>query len=477
MPGTRVVLKTSEQRAIDVGLTAEQLINVFPIPREKNQQSDMTFYGTHGYTQFGSSNGIAVIRGSASNPEETVGYIVDSNTFSSIDINGNRTTLGTVTTTTGVTTIAVGDSYVAFTDGANGYTYQIGVANSFSRITDPQFPLNPTYMAYRTGYFIAVGTVANTTVFALSDVDDPTSWTTASIAEAADLPDNIVSVAINTDYYFVIGTISTEIWRLSQSGTFPLVQVTVVDIGCAATYSVVNLGTDIWLIGKTNKSKGFLVRIRGAVMEKVKNNDIDALFQGNTFSTLSDIVAYGYEEFGQQFYEFSSSSANKTYTYCIDTNILVEKKQSNGTRFVGSCYMRLNGNHIIGDYSSGKLYNMNLTTYTENGGNTIPREIDTPTYYANGDYIKPGLVSFLMDNSSFVGTETLGLQTSEDGGLTYQTALTSDPIQSTDEDVRFSRISAARRLTHKITFNANKPFVLLNMLMWYRTAGRNSQDA
>jgi hypothetical protein len=242
------------------------------------------------------------------------------------------------------------------------------------------------------------------------------------------------------------------------------------DYGIAASFSEASIdGVCFWL-ARTKNCKVKVVMAEGNNARPIGNRDIDNLFQG--FSTVSDAYGFCMNIAGQNFYIISFPTANQTWAYAVQTNQWTQLQLANGNYWsVANCYMFLNSKHTIGDSATGTLYTLSMSSYRENGGSIIPRTIVTPTLFNGNNWISVPLMRSYVDSSGYSSGTTVSTSISRDGGRTYATTYT-DSVPNTRSYVQTTRISAARRINIKITYQANAVFVVTNIMAYVKTRGR-----
>lgn len=465
-----ITLTTRDEIAISSDISSELLVNCFPSLREESQVAKTMLIGSHGHLLFGTDTAGSACRGSRANDDGTAGYIVIDDTFYSVNTSGVKTSRGTLATSSGRVSIAVGALQVMITDGASGYSYT-PASTTFATIVDPQFPTNPTICEYVDGYFITIGTVSGQIAVALSDLNDVSNWSVLNQLVPSGFPSTLVSFVVVNRYLWLLGSSFAES-RVNTgiSGEFPYERVNFVEFGCAAAHSVATINGYAYWLARTRRGKAMLVRANSSDVEVINNEDMNNTFQ--SFSAVADAFAYTYTDEGQSFYEITFPTANETWVYCVDTDHFYKKEASDGGRFIASCYMFLNNKHIIGARNSGRMFEMSLSYYDEDGGEPVPRRVITPTLYSDHKYLKVSLVRCIVDSNTYdVDGNNWLLDVSRDGGDTYAALFTSTVTPSQDY-AQFTKLSAGRRLTFRLVFNAAKEFRLINCMVYIGTAGR-----
>ncbi len=458
-----VTLSTGDATQVSNDVSSELLINCYPILKKNNQVSNMTIAGSHGYFLFGTNTSGTEYRASKANDDGTAGYVLIDTKFYSVSTAGVLTERGTLATSTGRGYIAVGNSQVVVVDGNKGY-YYVPATTTFAEITDAQFPTNPTIVSYQDGYFTVVGIVSANSVIALSDLNDAINWTVLNQLVPSGFPSTLVSFVIVNNYLWLLGSSFAEA-RVNTgiAGDFPYSKINFEEYGCAATHSVASIGGYGYWLARTRQGKAFLVRANSSSVSIIDNETMASVF--DSFTTVSDAWAYTYREKGQEFYELSFPTANQTWVYCITSNFWFKKMQADGTRFIANAYMFLNGKHIIGSRTSGAMYHMATTYYTENGGSNIKRTLVFPTLYSEDKTLQISLMRCIVDSSTYYKDgELFSLDVSYDGGDNYEAIMTDTVLPNTDYAM-FSNLSAGRRITPRLIFDTNKRFYLINCMI------------
>ena len=467
-----LLIKTSQETAISNDISSERLINCFLTERKENQVTKQAIIGDHGYDILGTATSGSVVRGAIATEDGTKGYIVIDNTLYSVDSGGTRTTIHTLTTSSGKVSMIIGATYMMLVDGTNGYTVKLS-DDSYTQISDPNFVTNPAVVTYLDGYFATIGQISGLYWLVLSDINDPTSWPIINQIEPDGLGTLISVVSFNRELWVMSTTHSIVYTDQPLSGTvveFPLTMSYKYDYGISSAFGVAVINNSAYWIARTRKSKAILVKASGATVEKVDNEDMNRLFQ--SFSTVSDSFAYSFEDGGDEFILISFPTLDQTWMYYPRTNTFSQKIGSDGHYFIGNCYLFLNNKHTVGSRSSGRLYTLSLTSYAEDGGSAIPRTIILPTLYDNYNWVSLPLVRAVVDSSSFTAAQTWSFAVSTDGGDNYHTTLTSSVALNTDY-AQYTRISAGRRITGKLTFNAKYKFILVNIMAYVKSRGRS----
>jgi hypothetical protein len=293
------------------------------------------------------------------------GYVVSGTTLYKINSSYVSSVLGTVS---GTGPVSMADNGTQLFVACNGPSYIYNAQTSaFAQITDPDFPGALT-VSYLDGYFVFIE--PNSQKVWVTQLLDGTSIDPLDFASAEGSPDNLVSSIVDHREVWLFGTNSVEVWYDAGLSDFPLtrIQGAYNEIGCAATYSVAKLDNALFWLGADARGNGIVYRANGYTGQRVSTHAVE--WQIQQYSTISDAVAYTYQQDGHAFYVLIFPTAQKTWVYDVSTGAWHERAGfSNGsfTRHPSNCQMNFNNEIIVGDYANGNIYAFDLDVYTDNG--------------------------------------------------------------------------------------------------------------
>ena len=239
--------------------------------------------------------------------------------------------------------------------------------NVFSQITDPDFP-GADQVGYLDGYFVF--SEPNSQKIWVTSLLDGTSVDPLDFASAEGAPDGVVSILVDHRELWVFGTNTVEVWYNAGLTDFPLtrIQGAFNEIGCAATHSVAKLDNGIFWLGADARGQGMVYRGEGYTGKRISTHAVE--WQIQSYGTISDAVAYTYQQDGHSFYVLIFPTAGKTWVYDVSTGAWHERAGWSNGQFVrhrSNCMVAYNNEIIVGDYENGKLYAFDLTVYADDG--------------------------------------------------------------------------------------------------------------
>jgi hypothetical protein len=161
-----------------------------------------------------------------------------------------------------------------------------------------------------------------------------------------------------------------EVWYDAGNADFPLarIQGAFNEIGCIAPYSVAKLDNGIFWLGADARGRGIVYRANGYTGQRISTHAVE--WQIQEYASLSDAIAYTYQQDGHAFYVLIFPTANTTWIYDVATQAWHERAGFNNgqfTRHRSNCQMNFGGKIVVGDYENGNIYALDPNTYSDNG--------------------------------------------------------------------------------------------------------------
>jgi hypothetical protein len=294
------------------------------------------------------------------------GYVVSGNVLYKVDSLFRPSPIGTVSGSPGP--VSMSDNGTQLFVACNGPSY---IYNSltleFKQIDDPDFPGAVT-VGYLNGYFVF--NEPNSQRIWITQLLDGTSIDPLDFASAEGSPDGLVSLLISHREAWLFGTNSVEVWYDSGAADFPLtpVQGSFNEIGCVAAYSVAKLDNGIFWLGADARGRGIVYRASGYTATRISTHAVE--WQIQQYGTLSDAIAYTYQQDGHAFYVLIFPSANTTWVFDVATSAWHERAAFvNGsfTRHRSNCQMSFSNEIVVGDHEIGNIYAFDLDVFSDNG--------------------------------------------------------------------------------------------------------------
>jgi hypothetical protein len=315
------------------------------------------------------------------------------------------TELGSLNSDEGPVSMADNGEHLIIVDGEDGYVWTFDTS-AFAEITDPDFP-GADMVTFQDGYFIL--NKINSGQFFITGLYD-TAFDALDMASAEGSPDNVVGVISNNQNIFVFGTQSLEVFYNSGDSDFPFarIQGAVVDVGCAAPFSISKLQDSIYWLGGDETGNGIVYRTQGYQPVRISTPAIEAVIRSLTSDQIADAKAWTYQQGGHLFYCLNLPGTNSTWVYDASTQFWHERVYLDLwslERDRADCHAVAYGQNVVGDYENGNLYALDPDYYTDNG--TPIKRIRTAPHFSSGlKFVRHN--SFELDMETGVGTSGTG---------------------------------------------------------------------
>lgn len=397
--------------------SAQRMLNLFP----EQQDGRVVLYGTPGLRTW-ATIGTGPIRG-IKKCTDGFAYVVSGTQAWKVATNKTATLLGTVAGT-GPVSLAENGVELFIAAGKPSYivTFETGV---LAEITDEDFP-GAGMVGFLDGFFLFnepnTGRFWATAAYGGSMID-PLDFATAEGA-----PDPLMSLLIDHREIWLFGTDSTEIWYNAGNPDFPFERINgaFIEHGCAAAFSVAKADNTVFWLGQDENGRGVVWRAEGYTPRRVSTHEIENKI--SRYTTVSDAVAWVYQQDGHLFYVLNFPTENATWCFDIATGLWAERgwldpDSSEIQRHRGNCHMAFANKNIIGDHTTGQLYELDPDCY-EDDGNTIVRELVVPhtrtgkrAFYAEAEVRLESGIGLIEGQGS---DPQIMLQMSDDGGRTWK---------------------------------------------------------
>jgi len=277
-------------------------------------------------------------------------------------------------------------------------------------------------------------------------------------ATAEARPDNLVRVFANNNELWLFGERTTEIWANTGNPLFPFERIrgAFMEVGCTAKSSVVDDQEGIFWLGDDFS----VYQARGYQAIRISTYPIEKEFE--SYATISDAFGTFYIQEGHRFYVLTFPTVNKTWVFDVTTGLWHERSSRNpvtssNDRWLTNSLSFFASLNLVGDKNTGKIYELDLDTYTD-AGTSIIGEIVTATEFKRFSRFNSNRLVLVMDTG--VGIDGSGqgdspeimLQTSSDGARTWSTELWQPigAIGSYETEVFWHNVGHGRSLISRI---------------------------
>jgi hypothetical protein len=437
-------------------LDAQQCINLYPELGGPTSKTVAVLIGTPGLALWLALSGGA-IRGVLRFDPTTSIVVCGPNVFT-VSSAGVSTILGTIDLSDNPVSMASNGTDVMIVTGPLGFVLN-PIAGTLTPITDPDF-VGADKVDFVDGYFVfnqpGTGKFQITSLYGTGV--DPLDFATAEGA-----PDILVSLIVDHRELWLFGETTTEVYFNSGNPDFPFerIQGAFIEQGCAAKNSVAKADNSVFWLTADDRGRGMVMRAVGYQPQRVSDHALE--YAIGQYPTVSDAVAYTYQQEGHTFYVLNFPSANATWVFDAATNMWHQRAWRNPVngsfnRHRANCQMAFINENIVGDWENGNLYRLDMDVFTDNGA-LIPRVRACP-HLSDQDYRWQVFDSLQIDMQTGVGLTTgqgsdpqAMLQWSTDGGYSWSNERWA-PIGKVGERrtrVKWRRLGRSRDRVFKVT--------------------------
>jgi hypothetical protein len=316
---------------------------------------------------------------------------------------------------------------VGICSGGNIYTFTLAT-NTFA---GPHFGAATCRMLnYSDGFGLCFD--ANTGRTYLSALNDLTTWSAGTFFSRSKFPDPPLAMFVDTSgLIWTVGTDTFEVrYNADPSSTVPFQPLSGMygRVGIAApfAYNVSRYGIT-WLARNGPDGGNSIVLSKGSTPEDVSTYAVnDALKTYARALQMSDAEVLVYHDAGHTFANYSFPTANATWTLDLNTKLWSERGKWNPAAgrydaWAPSVHLDVFGRHLVGDRTTGSLWDMDASYVTDVDATPIRRLRRTPGMTDEHKRHPIDRFGILMDTG--VAGQAIDpvatLRVSEDGGYTF----------------------------------------------------------
>ena len=447
-------------------VTAKSLTNIYVENRPAGEKSAMVGYRTPGLLLFKDFASPNRIRGMRVIERTDTSFCIVGNSFYEVSSTGAATLRGTLNATTqGRVSISDNGTQVVIVDGTYGYVYDI-TTMIFAIIAN--MPPNPQTVTFLAGRFVV--TIAQSTRFYWSDINDGSTWPALSFASAETSPDPLIAAWSANGQLILFGSSTTEYWGVSTSldQPFNIIHGTATEWGLAAQWSVSKYDNSVAMLVKNRMGQVMIAQLAGYLPRKISTPDIDTIING--YSITSDATSFSAMVGGHPFFVISFPTAGATWLYDGSTSVWTRLKSFGLTRHRAEFGMAFANANIVADQLTPKLYKFTNTVFTDDGM-PIQAEIVSETV-ASPDLERLTVDCLRLDIQVGQGTAAvpnpeIGLSVSRDNGNTYGAEMLRPlgPVGEYGKIVDWTRLGTASNFVFKLRVTDPFPFTLMNAII------------
>ena len=471
----RIVLTGGAYTAQSLLANCQRCVNLYPEANPPDSQAPVpvTHYLTPGLRKLASPpmSGAGRALYTASNGKvytvvgQNVYYINDGYAY---------TLLGSISSPPNPAYIQDNGATAIVVDGtANGYTIDIS-SNAFAAIVDPDF-YGGTRIDYSDLRFIL--NKPGTTIFYYSDTV-ATTFDPLDFAAKAGYPDLLQTIQVLRREIWLLGQFTSEVFYNAGAtdAIFEQLPGSFMEHGCIAPYSVAKADVSIFWLGRDFQGRCIVFEGTNYQAKRISTHAIE--YEFSKYVTVSDAVAFTYQQAGHVFYVLNFPTADKTWVYDVSIGLWHERAwiDEDGIehRARPNCHTFGYGLNLCIDWETGDLYAYDTETYTDDG-NPVPRIRTFPHLVDDGkrvfyqNLIADVQVGTILDSTP----PSIYLRWSDTRGASWGQRVRQSLGDTGDylTSVQWQRLGVARDRVFELSWSINAKTALNGAFIQSKTAG------
>lgn len=377
------------------------------------------------------------------------GFVFTATKMYEVFLDGSFNELGSVDLSgiVGPNSIEDNGLQIVVVDGFKGYSYDIATDTVAEIFDDDFYPASTVTFQDGRFFFDRKGTQQ----FFWSDLFAVT-FPDSNIALAEGQPDKLLGVLSDHREIMMAGKESIEFWFSGVDPNLPLErnQGAFIEKGCAAPHTIVKQNNTIYFIG----SDLMVYQLVGYSPQRISTHAVEKDLKG---VDLSDAFAYAHEEEGQLFYVLTIPAQLVTWRYDISTSTWHQMQDYRFGRHRSCCKMFFQGKTIVGDFQSGRLFEL-TRKHLRDDEDTIIRQFVLPRINNGREFLS--ISSLELDMSTglapYTGVDSNPVgycEFSKDAGETWSNKKRANIGKKGEylQRVKWNRFGSARQFDKRIT--------------------------
>jgi hypothetical protein len=266
--------------------------------------------------------------------------------------------------------------------GAAGHQFYVtsgrrgGIYDLLTHVWTPDVRTDADAGVFVDGYFLSLD-LTTSTVWQ-SDFENGLVWNGLAKLQRNQGSDSFMAMGVIQRMVYLLGQLTSEV--LYNAGTSPMAFVPAqsgfFEVGCMAGGSVAECDNSLFWLGRSAEGALTVWRSSGYQAQRVSTHALAQTFRG--YSVTADAVGWSYVDRDHPFYLLSFPTAGATWAYDASTGLWAERAYWNTATCLWENYKPRThcyafGKHLVGDATTGAMYDMNRDTYTDAGGVPLRR--------------------------------------------------------------------------------------------------------
>lgn len=379
-------------------LAAQTCVNLYVEPNEAGGGEPGGFYGTPGLlrkvTLSGGGHRASIPAGGF------LWVVVGANVYK-VTTGYVGTLVGTLPNTHGPVRMAQNGTQVGIAHPGGWHVVTIATS-AMVAVTDAPAMSDITFIDN-----YGVGANENGT-YSWTALADFTDIEALSFASAEGHPDRILRTLADHRELWLMGEVSIEVAVVSGDPDLPFTRTAFMEQGILAPASACKEDNSVLWLGANEKGQGVVYRANGYTPQRISTHAIEQAIA--TYAHPELATGYTYQQDGHHFYRLNFAEAS--WAYDLNTGLwaqLAYRNTASGEleRHRADTHSFFNGLHLVGDYADGRLYALDMDTFTDDGA-PIYRERTWAQLEAENRFIR-------FDRGELIAEMGVGLDGSTSG--------------------------------------------------------------
>ena len=446
-------------------------MNWYPEFIESQRGKDVAaMYPTPGLDAFCtlSGNSVTAITRIISGATERV-FAVSGTDFVEISSTGTVTVRGAVASSATPASIAASQNQLVVISGGTAYSFDLST-NTFAAIVGMLG--TPIQAGFTDGYFIVL--LAESKQFQISALLDATSWDGLDTAIISVYADNTVSMIVDHREVWFIGKTASVAYYDSGNPDFPfdVIPSGYFEIGAIATWATAKMDQSVFFLGGGERGAAIAWQEKGYQLQRISNHAVE--YAWSQYSTFTDAIGYTYEDQGHQFWVLYFPTGNATWVFDLATGMWHQRGfwKAAANRYDAhhsQCHTYAFGKHLVGDWASGKVYEMSINLYDDDG-TVIRRQRRCPHISVEQKWVRHDYAQIDLEVGLGLVTPGVGfdpqliLRWSNDGGKTWSNdhQTSAGKLGEYQRRVIFRRLGRARDRVYEMIVSDPIPWRIVS---------------
>src|SRR6266568_2489671 len=286
--------------------------------------------------------------------------------------NGSNQNRGALAALNGAVSIAASNIELLICSAGQLWVYTLAT-DTLKLVDMSQFNGPISLVAYGDGFFMAMQQKSQ--VFYVSSLLNGSIWSGLNASQILYFPDNLVTMIVDHRELWLAGSKQSVGYSNSGAVNSPFVPIpgAFIESGALALEGIAKLDNTPFWIGSDERGSLIAYRASGYTPQRISTHAIENAW--SKYEVVTDVKTYSLQDRGHTLWIVYFPSANSgkgaTWIYDVSTSFWHEWTYLDSVlgeiAFRGQCHCNGFQKHLVGDWKSGKVYQMAADVYDDDG--------------------------------------------------------------------------------------------------------------